>query len=328
MVMQRSARPCPGPHRGKEPPLTSQPLCDFCRDLVRKAIEQLPEQYVTAYLALEPGQRGRDDDGGRRSRSADAPLPLDAEADALMRRILEVVLSWHGPVIAAARLTATPPKRRPQRANHIFTKAASDLLDKDGELILARGGPSVKIPPTTVSRPLERGDDDTTGVALTSACQLLVTHLDTLLGLPVTPMSRSVPPGRVRNVSRAPIPSLTEQTVWTTVTVPLLADDTLGRVRADGRAIVIVDLDGVAAGLEFLELARDAERTLGRTLRTVNLERPCPNPDCGEAELHHTEGDDFVRCRACGEKHFATSYDRLAVVLGADLVTGETMEAS
>lgn len=283
VTSQRSARPCPGPHRGKEPPLTSQPLCDFCRDLVKKAIEQLPEEYVTAYLALEPGQRGRDDDGGRRSRSADAPLPLDAEADALMRRMLEVVLSWHGPVVMAAKLAHTLPAS-------------------------SRTSPS--------------------GVALSSTCALLVAHLDTLLALPVQPMSRSVPPGRVRNVSRAPIPSLTEQTVWTTVTVPLLADDTLGRIRADGRAIVIVDLDGVAAGLEMIELARDAERTLGRTLRTVNLERPCPNPECGEAELHHTEGDDFVRCRACGEKHFATQYDRLAVVLGGEPVTGETMEAS
>lgn len=278
-MTQRSARPCPGPHRGKEPPLTAQPLCDFCKELVRKAIKLLPEQYVAAYLALEPGQRGRDDDGGRRSRSADAPLPLDAEADALMRRILEVVLSWHGPVVAAAKLAHTLPT-----------------------------SPRMS----------------TSGVALSSTCALLAAHLDTLLALPTQPMTRSVPRGRVRNVSRAPIPSLTEQTVWTTVTTPLLADDTLGRIRADGRAIVIADLSGVDAGLEMLELVRDAERTLGRTQRSTPLDRPCPG--CDEVALVLGEGDDFVRCTACGEKHWAADYPRLAVVLANR--TGETIEAS
>ncbi len=121
MTAQRSARPCRGPHHCRVdghktaavtgcptcPPIVSTPLCQSCRDLVKQTIERIPDAYIACYLALEPGRRYQPDTGNVRSRRAEAPLPLDAEASAAMGRILEVVVCWHDVVVAAANLSGT-----------------------------------------------------------------------------------------------------------------------------------------------------------------------------------------------------------------------------
>src|SRR5207237_10681071 len=97
------------------PPITADPLCRACRAKLVAALTadtpgSLVELFIRAYIAAEPGQRPRRERGGKAPRRAEAPLPIDPEADALQRRILEIVLSWHAPVVAAAGLTRAPAR--------------------------------------------------------------------------------------------------------------------------------------------------------------------------------------------------------------------------
>lgn len=236
---------CPGPHERDKAPATEL-LCPVCTANVANTLAAIPEIYVEAYLALEPGQlRADDTETGKRGKGAEAPLPLNADADALLRHILEVILSWYEAVIPAARLTW---------------------------------------------RPLP-----TDAVAITTACRILTAHLRTLIALPATPVTRWVNHPDIRK----------------------LDDDTIGVVRAGGDAIVLLEMTGVQAGLEIMALRRHAQRMLGHNRPSTQLDRPCPNPDCGEQELYMLEGADHVKCRACGEHWMAADYPRLAAVLGS-----------
>lgn len=258
------ARPCPGPHGRGEPPITAEPMCRHCVAELVSTIERLPEQYIAAYLALEPGQRTHEDGGRARGKGAEAPLPLDVEADALMRRILEVVLSWWDAVVPAAKLSwATVP---------------SD------------------------------------GVAISTACRTLAVHVDTLLRIDGWPMTRAIERRRVLGKPELVfVGAVASPPVQIMRGRPLLPDDTIGEVRSDGHATIVLVMSGVQGALELLELRRDAERTLGHSRRSTQLERPCPS--CEEPELHLTEGQDHVRCWACGERWDASDYPRLAAVL-------------
>ena len=296
-------RPCRGPHHCTRhrttadpscddcPPITSAPVCDKCRRELVRILNRLPDAYVDAYLALEPGQRfdvRSEQTHGRRGKAADAPLPLDVEADALMRRILEVVLSWHEAVIAAAGLSQFSYSLPPLARSHRFTKAAR------GE-----HGETVKVPLEFHVRVVERQADDQSGVAITTACRTLSAHVDTLLHLPSTPMTRTVSRRRVLG----------------------LADETTGVVMADGRAVVIQDLDGVDAALELFRLQRDIRRTLGLSRGATVFDRPCPG--CDEPGLVLLQGADEVVCSSCGERWGASDWRRLEEVLKSSPATGE-----
>lgn len=325
-----TARPCRGPHRCPKhakaadpacdacPPLTSAPLCDACkRDLV-KLIRRIPDAYLDAYMALEPGQRydvrQEKTHGGKRSKGSHAPLPLDTEADALMGRILEVVLSWHDAVVAGAGLSGTAGAARIPRqrvTSHYEPVVEATMLPRledeteRGEFVAVR----------PVQRVEAVGQDSTAGVALTTACCTLAVHVDVLLTLPATPVNRVVPHTRVlarkttrRFAGRANGPPDVQH-----LGRPLLDDDTIGRVLADGRAIVVRELDGVDAALELFALGRDVRRTLGQSRGATVFDRPCPG--CDEPGLVLLQGEDVVRCSACGEEWGASDWQRLEMVL-------------
>lgn len=286
------ARPCPGPHGRGEPPITAEPMCRHCVAELVTTIERLPEQYIAAYLALEPGQRTHEDGGRARGKGAEAPLPLDVEADALMRRILEVVLSWWEAVVVAAALSTDPrprsvvTERRASRRVEVTTATAYPRLKGETE-----GGRFAELVPVNALEAVDRPSDSTSGVAITTACRTLAAHVDTLLRIDAWPMTRTVERRQI----------------------PLMAAGVPCTIMADGRALIVADLTGIAGALEILALRRDAERTLGHSRRSTQLERPCPG--CGEPELHLTEGQDHVKCWSCGERWDASDYPRLAAVL-------------
>lgn len=298
----------------------SAPLCEDCRRELVRVIERLPEQYLAAFLALEKGQRydvrAESEHAGRRGKGAHAPLPLDVEADALMGRMLEVVLSWHEAVVQAAGLSTAVRARRvvTERGASGFeaVTVVTALPRLDGE---TERGEFVAVRAVQGVAAVDRPADSTAGVSITTACRILAAHVDTLLGLPATAVTRTLPRSRVVSTVTVPLPSTGDAPRWAVVPVPLLGDDTLGQVRADGRALAIVELDGVEAALELFRIATDARRTLGLSRGATTLNRPCPNPDCGEPGLVLLQGADEVVCGACGERWGAGDWQRLEAVL-------------
>lgn len=320
-VPSSGARPCRGPHRGDEPPITSAPLCDTCRRKVIEAIEGIPDQYIAAYLALEPGQRydvRAESEHGRRGTAPHAPVPLDAEADALMRHILEVVLCWYGVVQHAAGLHAR--SRRPVTTQRVAIRyevavqrtTHPRLMDETerGEFTALRAVQRVE----AIDRPV----DAVSGVAITTACRTLATHVDTLLSLPPTAVTRMVAAARVVRTRRVPVPATGDRAPWwMTVAEPLLDGDTEGHVRAGGHAATIVEIDGVGAAHELLRLAGHARHVLGVNLGATTFDRPCNN--CGEPGLVLLQGADHVTCSACGDRVEAKDWRRLELIWGRSI---------
>lgn len=324
-----SARPCRGPARNhddpKEAPIVGEPLCETCRRDLIKVIGGLPDAYVEAYLALEPGQRydvrqEKTHGGGKKPKGAHAPLPLDVEADALMGRILEVVLCWHDVVVAAASLSGVPAhqavtrRRVVQRTQAVVQRTTFPRLDGETER-----GEFVVVAPVQVTEPLDRPAPDAgAGVAITSACRTLAAHVDTLLRLPPEPVTRVVAASKVlaRESDRRFVAPAAAPPAVQSLARPLLDDDTVGQVRADGRALVIVEIDGVGAALELFALSRDIRRTLGQSRGATVLDRACPNPECGQPGLVLLQGADEVVCGSCGERWGAADWRRLEAVLG------------
>lgn len=72
----------------QRPNPTPQTFCRFCTSLVVRKLNELPEMYVSLYLALEPGSTAGDQ---RVSGSRTAPLPLSAEVEALMVETVQLL---------------------------------------------------------------------------------------------------------------------------------------------------------------------------------------------------------------------------------------------
>ena len=133
------------------------------------------------------------------------------------------------------------------------------------------------------------------GVAITSMCRTLASHLDALLALEPEPMNRSVPETAVQS----------------------LPDDAEGHVRPAGWAVLIQDLGGADAALEIFSLHAAARSKLGHTPQHHDLLTPCWNEDCEQRMLRRWDGasglEDFVECRNCGWKYEGEQLQRLMV---------------
>jgi hypothetical protein len=316
-----SARPCRGPeHYHEDPPIVSTPLCDKCRRKLVEVIQGIPEQYLEAYYALERGNRydvRAEHEHGSRGKRAHPPLPLDAESDALMRNILTVVLCWHEVVVGEAGLSTQPTprkvatKRTATRYELVQETSPYPSLEDETE-----GGTYAAVRAVQRAEAIDRPHDSTSGVALTSACTTLAAHVDTLLTLGPTPVVRAVPHRKVmaRKQARRFVAPASGPAAVQNLGVPLLPDDTEGRVYADGRAEVIVEKDGVDAALELFALNREARRTLGVNRGATQFKQPCQA--CNEAALILRQGADHVECTACGDRIEAKDWRRLELIWG------------
>ena len=130
------------------------------------------------------------------------------------------------------------------------------------------------------------------GVALVQACRTLTRRLTALLSLPSESKVRFVAPARVKD--------LDPETVW--------SDD-------GGDTWTYSDMDGTAAGLEFLQLHGRARGILGLTRRRRRItEVPCDG--CRGKTLVQSEAksggwEPLVRCTACPVSYGGSSYDLL-----------------
>ncbi|MEU6034007.1 hypothetical protein ABZ801_01215 [Actinomadura sp. NPDC047616] len=113
-------------------------------------------------------------------------------------------------------------------------------------------------------------------VAVTRAAATLASHLDALLALPAEPMARPKP---------------SEEDGWS-----------------------LIDLDGVDAGLELLDLARRCRAALGLTRAPQRMAAPCGT--CGLMLLERADGpaglDDAATCTSCGTYYSPAEYAALA----------------
>ena len=130
------------------------------------------------------------------------------------------------------------------------------------------------------------------GVALAEACRTLAAHLTALLALPSETKVRFVPPGKVEDLQPG---------AWWTDTA--------------GDAWAYSDLDGTAAGLEFLALHGRARGMLGLTRQRRRItEVPCDG--CRGKGLVQSEAkaggwEPVVRCTLCPYSYAGTQYDLL-----------------
>jgi hypothetical protein len=129
-------------------------------------------------------------------------------------------------------------------------------------------------------------------VALAQACRTLDAHLTALLSLPPEVKVRFVPPGKVKD--------LDPETVWS---------DT------GGDSWTHAEMDGTAAGLEFLQLHGRARGILGLTRQRRRItEVPCDG--CRGKTLVQSEArtggwEPLVRCTACPVSYGGANYDLL-----------------
>lgn len=119
-------RLCPGPHRGDHVH-ADDPFCPYHVRRLIEAIGQVEELYIAAWHALEPGRSGSE----RVTASREAPLPLVAEADTTMRRLLDAV-SWADDVAEAAGLSDPPVQGR----DGVILSAACRILTAHVDTLL------------------------------------------------------------------------------------------------------------------------------------------------------------------------------------------------
>ena len=130
------------------------------------------------------------------------------------------------------------------------------------------------------------------GVALVQACRTLSAHLTALLSLPCETKVRFVPPRE--------LPKLEPGAWWTD---------------AAGDAWAYSDLNGTAAGLEFLQVHGRARGMLGLTRQRRRItEIPCDG--CRGKTLVQSEAkaggwEPVVRCTACPVAYTGAHYDLL-----------------
>lgn len=83
-------------------------FCDTDRHYTGAVIRQLPETYAQVSLLL--AKTGQEEE--RVSGSREAPVPVNLDAEAFMRHVILVTLSWEDQVRAAARLSVPPDRVR------------------------------------------------------------------------------------------------------------------------------------------------------------------------------------------------------------------------
>ena len=130
------------------------------------------------------------------------------------------------------------------------------------------------------------------GVALAQACRTLAAHLTPLLALPAETKTRYVPPSKRDDLPPGSWWADTAGDTWTHT-----------------------DMDGTAAGLEFLQLHGRARGILGLTRQRRRItEVPCDG--CRGKTLVQSEAkaggwEPLVRCTACPMSYGGANYDLL-----------------
>jgi hypothetical protein len=136
-------RPCARGERcatrdyNKQPAFGPRALCSTDRDFLVRAIEQLPEMYLELYMTLgEKGAAGEDTprvSGGGKT----APIPIRADVDALMRRIIDVLSSWDERVRTVARLAGPDTEEARRRRAGVAMSTMCRTLTAHVDVLLA-----------------------------------------------------------------------------------------------------------------------------------------------------------------------------------------------
>lgn len=127
------------------PARTYTAFCPACATLIATCLGQLPRAYVRLHLELAEKSRG----GGGALRTPFGPsLPLRADADALMRAMAEVLMSWEERVREVARLSVmdTGLSRR-RRSGTAITVAVRILEPRVPALLALPPAPMVRARP-------------------------------------------------------------------------------------------------------------------------------------------------------------------------------------
>ena len=286
---------CPGPHDENDRPETSEPLCGDCQYALHSALGDMPTLYARLWLALESGMRpAPPGNQGGRVKQTHAPLQLDGGADAMMRRCVDILGCWMDVVSAAVPLSE--PLKRSPRTLRVATRLRlvvkqSDYPARDDDedrpeyaVVEAHQGFEA------VDRPV----DSMTGYLISHSCAVLRTHLQTLIRLPATPVMRR------RQISE--LAAMTDEAVGSLVTT----------VNAD-ECLHLLDLTGVDAAKELLDLRRSIRRFLGDTRGCRVGVVPCPDEECRGA-LVMWDGDEHVECVGCRREWSPADYERLILV--------------
>jgi hypothetical protein len=253
-------------------------FCDTDERYIGDAIRGLPQTYVLLRSLLVPSMQQEE----RVSGSREAPAPVNLDVQAFMRLIVHVTCGWEDQVRAVAQLS--DPDTCPE--------CDGEGLADGRDCTPCRGTGKVKT---------------RDGAALARACRLLAGtgrrdssgcpdtgYLGTLLSLPAEPKERFVAPDRK---------------------VGDLEAGTWLRVDASGDAWAETDMDGTAAGLEFLRLNGRARGMIGFTRQRRRItEVPCDT--CRGKTLVQWEAkaggwEPVVRCSACPCSYTGAQYDLL-----------------
>ncbi len=127
------------------------------------------------------------------------------------------------------------------------------------------------------------------GVAVTTGCRVLVTHVDVLLALPVSPQTRIL---SLKDASELP-------------------EGTSGIVHKSAEfAVAVLELGGEDAGLEILRLHARCRSMLGMTKRRDLITVPCFN--CGHSAIYRDETWDGLAdeayCGNCAQMYTGTQW--------------------
>jgi hypothetical protein len=286
---------CPGPHDADQRPETDQPLCGDCQYALHSALGDLPTLYARLWLALQPGMRpAPPGNQGGRVKQTHAPLQLDGGADAMMRRCVDILGCWMDVVTAAQQLA--PAQRRSPRTLRVATRLR--LVVKQSDLPAlpdeTERGETVEIEAHQGVEAIDRPIDSATGYLISHSCAVLRTHLQTLIRLPATPVMRR------RQISE--LAALTDEALGSLVTTV-----------NDDECLHLLDLTGVDAAKELLDLRRTIRRFLGDTRGCRVGVVPCPDEECRGA-LVMWDGDEHVECVGCRRTWTPADYERLILV--------------
>lgn len=293
--MIEAERLCPGPHEENERPKTVEPLCGDCQYALHSALGDLPTLYARLWLALQPGMRpAPPGNQGGRVKQTHAPLQLDGGADAMMRRCVDILGCWMDVVTAAQQLSPAKPRqprtlRVATRLRLVVKTSALPSLPDETER-----GETVEVERHQGVEAVDRPVDSHTGYLISHSCAVLRTHLQTLIRLPATPVMRR------RQI--AELAALTDEAVGSLVTT----------VNED-ECLHLLDLTGVDAAKEILDLRRSIRRFLGDTRGCRVGVVPCPDEDCRGA-LVMWDGDEHVECVGCRREWSPADYERLILV--------------
>jgi hypothetical protein len=253
-------------------------FCDTDRAYVGVAIRNLPETYVLLRGLLVPSMQQEEHVSGSR----EAPVPVNLDVQAFMRTIVHVACGWEEQVRAVAGLS--DPDTCPACGGEGAVNGAGCAPCQGNGKARTRDGAALQRACRLLAGTGRRdsGGYDDTG------------YLDTLLSLSAESKERFVPPTRK---------------------VGDLEPGTFLRVDSSGDAWAETEMDGTAAGLEFLRLNGRARGMIGFTRQRRRItEVPCDG--CRGKGLVQWEAksggwEPVVRCNLCPYSYTGAQYDLL-----------------